>query len=117
MLTALCEFGIKETTKHLNINHDICEIPTDLKNSVHIAIPEKKKVQLNVISSECQHRTISFMSHLTKVMLRVLMNRMRNKILPEISETQFGFMADKGNRNAMFSCRTLIERAIGVQED
>ena len=57
------------------------------------------------------------MSHLTKVMLRVLMNRMRNKILPEISQTQFGFMADKGTRNAIFALRTLMERAIEVQKD
>ena len=57
------------------------------------------------------------MSHLTKVMLRVLINRMRNKILPDRSETQFGFMADKGTKNAIFSLRTLMERAIGVQKD
>ena len=57
------------------------------------------------------------MSHLTKVMLRVLMNRMANKILLEISETQFGFIADKGTRNAIFSLRTLMERAIEVQKD
>ena len=67
---------------------------------------------------ECdQHHTISLMSHLTKVMLRVLMNRTRNKILPEISETQFGFMTDKGTRNAIFSLRTLVDRAIEVQND
>ena len=62
---------------------------------------------------ECdRQRTISLNSHLTKVMLKVLMNRMRNKILPEISETQFGFITDKGTRNAIFSLRTLMERAI-----
>ena len=54
------------------------------------------------------------MSQLTKVMLRVLMNRMRNKILPEISETQFGYMADKGTRNTIL---TLMERAIEVQKE
>ena len=53
----------------------------------------------------------------TKVMLRVLMNRMRNKILPEISVTQFGIMADKGTRNAIFPLTTLMERAIEVQKD
>ena len=57
------------------------------------------------------------MSHLTKVMLRVLMDRMRGKIIPEISEIQFGFMADKGTRNAIFTLRTLMERAIEVQKD
>ena len=67
---------------------------------------------------ECdQHRTTSLMSHLTKVMLRVLMNRMRQNILPEISETQFGFMTDKGTRNAIFSLRTVMERAIEVQKN
>ena len=84
MLSALGEFGIKEITKLLNIIHDTGEIPTDQKKSVYIAIPKK------IGTVECdQHLTISLMSHLKKVMLQVLMNRMRNKILPEISETQF----------------------------
>ena len=40
-------------------------------------------------TTDCeQHRAISLMSHLTKVLLRVLMCRMRNKIRPEISEKQ-----------------------------
>ena len=88
------------------------EIPTDMKKSVYIAIPKKQG------TVDCdQHRTISLMSHLTKVMLRVLMNRMRDKILPEISETQFGSMADKGTRNAIFALRTIMERATEVQKD
>ena len=80
MLTVLGELGIKEVTKLLNIIHVTGEIPTDLKKSVYMAIPKK------VGRVECdQHRTISLMSHVTKVMLRVLMSRARNKILPEIS--------------------------------
>ena len=53
------------------------------------------------------------MSHLTKIMI----NGMRNKIVPEISETQFGFMADKGTWSAIFSLRTPMERVIEVQKD
>ena len=34
-----------------------------------------------------------------------------------ISETQFGFMIEKGTANAIFSLRTLMERAIEVQKD
>ncbi|GFN90940.1 endonuclease-reverse transcriptase [Plakobranchus ocellatus] len=45
------------------------------------------------------------------------MKRMRNSILPEISETQLGFMADKGTRNAIFALKTLMERSIQVQKD
>ena len=80
---------------------------------MYIAVPHQK-----IGTVECdQHRTISLMNHLIKIMLRVLMTRMRNKILPEISETQFGFMADEGTRHAIFSPRTLKERAIEVQKD
>ena len=112
MITALNEIGIKEVTKLLNLIYTTGEIPADMKKSVYIAIPKKQG------TVDCdQHRTISLMSHLTKVMLRVLMNRMRDKILPEISETQFGFMADKGTRNAIFALRTIMERATEVQKD
>ena len=81
MIAALNEIGIKEVTEFLNIIYAAGKIPADMKKSVYIAIPKKQG------TVECeQHRTISLMSHLTKVMLRVLMNRMRNKILPELPE-------------------------------
>ena len=38
MLTALGEFGIKGITKLLNSIHDTGEIPTDVRESVYIAI-------------------------------------------------------------------------------
>ena len=108
MLIALSELGIKEITKLLNIIHDTGEIPTDLKKS-QCTLQYFKKIG----AVECdQHRTISLMGHLTKVMLRVLINKMRNKIVPEISKTQFGIMADKGTRNAIFSLRILMKRTI-----
>ena len=50
-------------------------------------------------------------------MLQMLMNRMRNKINPEIPVTQFEFMTDKGNRNAIFSLKTPMERTIEVQKN
>ena len=50
-------------------------------------------------------------------MVQVLMKRMRNKILPEISETQFGFIADESTRSTIISLSTLMERAIEVQKD
>ena len=106
MLTALGKFGIKEITKLLNIIHGAGEISTDLEKSVYIAIPPlpppPKKKKKGTAESD-QHHTIGLLSHLTKVMLRVWMKRIRNKILPEISETQFGLMADKGTRYAIFS--------------
>ena len=98
LITALQDIGIMDVTKLLNIIYNTGEIPHDLTKAVFIAIPKKP----GTIDCE-QHRTISLMSHITKVLLRVLLCRMRNKIQPEISEKQFGFVADRATRNAI-SC-------------
>ena len=76
-----------------------------------MAIPKK------IETIECElHRIISLMSHVTKIILRVIMIRARHKIRPEVSEEQYGFMQDKGTRNAIYILRVLLERAIEMQE-
>ena len=87
-----------------NIVKSLCE-------SVFVTIP---KVEGTL---ECsKHRTISIMSQITKIMLRVILTRIRAKIRPQISQQQFGFMARKGTRNAIFTLRVLAERAIDVKK-
>ena len=44
------------------------------------------------------------------------MLRIRNKIHSEISSEQYGFMKDKGTKNAIFVLRMLSERAIQMQQ-
>ncbi|XP_076314986.1 uncharacterized protein LOC143227418 [Tachypleus tridentatus] len=91
LLLALKEVGIQEVTKLLNTIYDTGEIPEDFKKSVFIALPKKPG------TTDCeQHRIISLMSHLTKVLLRVLMSRMRNEIRPEISDTHLTDAAHTG---------------------
>ena len=83
-----------------------------IDESIFIAIPKK------IGTTECElHRTISLMSHGTKIILRVILLRARSKIGPEMSEEQYGFMQDKGTRNAIYILRTLAERAIEMQRD
>ena len=103
--------GIGMTTKLLNAIYDSGTIPEDLAKSVFIALPKIPG------ATECElHRTISLMSHITKVLLRVLMLRMRKSLRPEIAKTQFGFVPDKGTRNAIFTLSMLMERCIEVQK-
>ena len=72
--------------------------------SVFIAFPKKAG------TTECElHRTITLMSHDTKILLRIAMMRVRNKIRPEIAEKQCRFMEGKGMSNAIFMLRTIIE--------
>ena len=55
--------------------------------------------------------------YVTKLLLRIIMMRVRNKINPEIAEEQCGFVEGKGTTNAIFILRTLIERALEIQKD
>ena len=57
------------------------------------------------------------MSHVTKIMLRVILSRVRNKTKPEITQTQCGFVSDSGTRNAIFLLRMLAERTIEMKQD
>ena len=54
-------------------------------------------------TAKCEnHRTISLISHVTKLVLRVLINRLRVRSLMEILQVHYGFMPDCGTRNAIF---------------
>jgi len=67
---------------------------------------------------KCQlNGTISLMSHLTKLVVRVLLGRLRGRTSGEVAEEQYGFMPDKGTRNAVFMMRILTEKAIEMQKD
>src|SRR5438132_5897329 len=77
-----------------------------------IALPKKPG------ATECElHRTINLMSVVIKVILRILMQTMRNKIRSEIDKTQCGFMNDTGTRNAIFILRNICERTIEVNKN
>ncbi|GFO01373.1 craniofacial development protein 2-like protein [Plakobranchus ocellatus] len=112
LIEALEDFGIGKVTHLLNEIYDAGQIPTDLSKSIFTALQKKPG------ATECElHRTISLMSHITKILLKIIMLRIRNKIKPEIAEEQCGFVEDKETSNAIYILRTLIERALEVQKD
>ena len=112
LIEALDDLGIEKTTQLLNEIYDTGQLPQDISRSVFIALPKKPG------ATECElHRTISLMSHVTKILLRVIMMRVRNKIRPEMAEEQCGFVEGKGTTNAIYILRTLLERALEVQKD
>ena len=85
--------------------------PEQMYKSIFIIIPNVNG------TAKCEkHRTISLMSHVTKLVLGVIMNRIRGRTLREISEVQYGFMPDRGTRNAISVLRRLVERMIEKQK-
>ena len=105
MLEALEEYGVEKLTDIINKIYDDGEFPEDLNNSIFTTLPKTPG------AVECeQHRTISLISHITKIILRILLLRARSKIKLEIGVEQFGFVEDAGTRNAIFVFRMITER-------
>ena len=112
MLKILDDYGIKKITEIANEIYNSGDFPTELTKSIFIALPKKPG------AVECElHRTISLMSHVTKLILLVLLQRIRRSVTPEILYVHCGFVKDKGTRNATFILRQLVERSIEHQQD
>ena len=75
VFAVLEDIGIDFLTKLLNSIYDSGKIPKDLAKSVFITLPKIPGTM------DCElYRTISLMSHLTKVLLRIIMARMRKSL-------------------------------------
>ncbi|GFR89787.1 RNA-directed DNA polymerase from mobile element jockey-like [Elysia marginata] len=93
MLKAIGNFGIEKLTEIFNDIYYSSHLPEDLLQSVFITLPKKTRAM------ECgDFRTISLMSNVTKLLLKVLLERMKRKIEYEISDEQFGFRPKLGTR-------------------
>src|SRR5438034_180842 len=112
LLQATDEFSVDKITEIANDMYNSGNIPEDLSKSIFIALPKKPGATEYEI-----HRTISLNSVVIKVILRILMQRMRNKIRPEIDKTQCGYMNDTKTRNAIFILRNICERTIEVNKN
>ena len=83
-----------------------------MKHSVFITLPKKPKAMICT-----EFRTISLMSHVTKLLLKIIQQRMVNKIDKEVSKLQSGFRPGTGTREGIFNLRAICERATDVQKD
>ena len=87
-------------------------IPKRMEESDFIVLPKKEG------ATECgKHRTISIMSQVAKVILKVMDNRLQGTVEEHVDKAQFGFRKGKGTENAIFVLRAIIKRAIEKQKD
>jgi hypothetical protein len=104
--------SLLELTRLSNMIYDNGRFGEELNKSIFITLPKVSG------TAKCdKHRTISLMSHVTKLELQIIMNRIRGRTLPEIAEEQYGFMPDRGTRNAIFVLRRMVERSIEKKKD
>jgi len=112
MLKALDSYGTKKLTVLCNTIYQTGNIPQDLLESVFITLPKKAK------ATECSDfRTISLMSHVIKVILKIILNRNQRKFSEEAGEYQFGFKKGSGTREAIFCLRMIIDKCLEKGKD
>ncbi|XP_063615927.1 uncharacterized protein LOC134789159, partial [Penaeus indicus] len=78
--------------------------PTQWTQSILIPIPKKK------MSKNCsEHRTISLISHPSKVLLTIILNRIKPGIEEILDESQAGFRKDRSTVEQILNLRLLSE--------
>ena len=97
----------------VNVLHSICQKiwktqqwPQDRKNSVVIPIP--KKGNPKECSSYC---TITFISHASKVMLKILQARLQQYLNHELPDVQAGFRKGRGSEDQIANIHCIIKKA------
>jgi hypothetical protein len=86
-------------------------LPEDFQSSVMIVIPKKTRIE------KCEeHRTLSLVSHASKILKRIIGRRLEKKVEDNLSENQFGFRKNIGTREAILCLRIMIEKSIDVNK-
>ena len=79
--------------------------PQNWTKSLVITLPKKGDLKL------CNnYRTLSLISHPSKVLLRVILNRLKHQAREIISEEQAGFMKGRSTVEQIFNLRCIIEK-------
>ena len=79
--------------------------PQDWKRSVFIPIPKKGNAK------ECSnYRTIALISHASKVMLKILQDRLQQYMNWELPDVQAGFRRSRGTRDQIANIHWIIEK-------
>ena len=63
------------------------------------------------------YRTIALISHASKVLLIIILNRMKSKIEQELSDCQAGYRPNRGTIDMLFVLQNIIERVRNTQVD
>ena len=88
------------------------EWPTTWTQSLVITLPKKGNLQ------QCQnYRTISLISHVSKVMLKILLKMLKLQAKKIIAGEQAGFRSGRNTTEQIFNLRIMCERYLQHQQD
>ena len=100
------------------ILHSICQQiwktqqwPQDWKRSVFIPIPKKGNAK-----EYSNYRTLAFISHASKVMLKILQVRLQQYVNHELPDVQAGFRKGRGIRDQIVNICWIIKKSRELQK-
>ena len=95
-------------------------MPANLKNSAVATGLEKVSFHSNPKERQCQecsnYRTIAFISHASKVMLRILQARLQQYVNCELPDVQAGFRKGRGTRDQIANIHWIIKKVRQFQK-
>ena len=99
--------------------HSVCQQiwktqqwPQDWKRSVFIPIPKKGNAK------ECSnYHTIALISHVSKIMLKILQDRLQQYMNYETPDVQARFRKGRGTRDQIVNIRWIIKKAGEFQKN
>ena len=103
----------------VKVLHSICQQiwktqqwPQDWKRSIFIPIPKKGNAK------ECSNYfTVAYLSHASKVMLKILQASLQQYMSRELPEVQAGFRKSRGTRDQIANIHWIIEKAREFQKN
>ena len=96
----------------MSANLENSTVATDWKRSVFIPIPKKGNAK------ECSnYHTIAFISHASKVMLKILQARLQQYVNCELPDVQAGFRKGRGTRDKIANICWIIEKTRKFQKN
>ena len=99
-------------TQYTRIFEKLSRWPQDWKRSVFIPIPKKGNAK------ECSnYRTIVLISHVSKIMLKILWARFQQYMNQELTDVQVGFRKGRGTRDQIANIHWISEKARKFQKN
>ncbi|KAL1446569.1 hypothetical protein WDU94_003622 [Cyamophila willieti] len=109
---SLNEGAISEILMLINSIYKDGILPNDFLESIFIPLPKKNKAK-----NCADFRTISLISHSSKILLSLIRERITKRIEQNLTETQMGFRAGKGCRDGITALRVMLERSVEMKVD
>ena len=93
-------------------------MPENLEYSAVATRLEKILIPKKGTAKECSnYRTIALISHVSKIMLKILQARLQQYVNCELPDVQAGFRKGRGTRDQIASIRWILEKAREFQKN